>query len=41
MLIIKKVEEEEECGKRKARGNDIVVRVVLIVQVLLCSVVVT
>ena len=43
MLIIEKVEEEEveECGKRRARGNEIVVKVVLIVQVLLCSIVVT
>ena len=39
MMLIEKAEEEEKCGKRKARGNEIVVKVVLIVQVLLCSVV--
>ena len=41
VMIIEKVEEEKESGKRRARGNEIVVKVVLIVQVLLCSVVVT
>ena len=41
VMIIEKVEEEKESGKRRARGNEIVVKVVLIVQVLLCSVVAT
>ena len=41
VMIFEKAEEEEECGKRRARGNEIVVKVVLIVQVLLCSVEVT
>ena len=41
VLIIEKVEEEKESGKRRARGNEIVVKIVLIVHLLLCSIVVT